>query len=294
MCEVPAFVHLPILVLRSTIIDRHCLLQWSAQAPAGITKYVCLGPVVCRYARVQLVMPADRGHHPAHPSIHLHAVACSQPRTPDAAGSACYASAGGGGGGDFWGVRTAVAMPRRWAQLFSRRPPRKKKKEALLQPYSAEGRRLATKAMRMATVQCWRSTCGISVYMYACVPCSYTYVYTLSTSSSHPIALIPDVAVVVPAWWIWMDEADPRSLRSSGFLIERRVLLPLVPHKLPARPETCRVRAFWTAPAWSCSCWPNVLRFCFAWPLDMMVGMAGHSSLLLLLPLFFSDYETLR
>lgn len=84
------------------------------------------------------------------------------------------------------------------AAVFSS-PTAQKKKEALLQPYSAEGRRLATKAMRMATVQCWRSTCGISVYMYACVPCSYTYVYTLSTSSSHPIALIPDVAVVVPA-----------------------------------------------------------------------------------------------
>lgn len=37
------------------------------------------------------------------------------------------------------------------------------------------------------------------LYVYACVPCSYTYVYTLSTASSHPIALIPDVAVVVPA-----------------------------------------------------------------------------------------------
>lgn len=129
-------------------------------------KYVCLGPVVCRYARVQLVMPADRGHHPApaHPSIHLHAVACSQPRTPDAAGSACYASAGGGallGGQDR--RRHAPALG---AAVFSS-PTAQKKKEALLQPYSAEGRRLATKAMRMATVQCWRSTCGIYVCMCA-------------------------------------------------------------------------------------------------------------------------------
>jgi hypothetical protein len=129
MCEVPAFVHLPILVLRSTIIDRHCLLQWSAQAPAGITKYVCLGPVVCRYARVQLVMPADRGHHPAHPSIHLHAVACSQPRTPDAAGSACYASAGGGGGGAFVGGQDRRRhAPALGAAVFSSPTAQKKKR----------------------------------------------------------------------------------------------------------------------------------------------------------------------
>lgn len=171
----------------------------------------------------------------------------------------------------------------------------KKKKEALLQPYSARwpaGNK--SDAYGYSAVQCSAGGRRV-VYMYACVPCSYTYVYTLSTASSHT-RYSPDTrrrrrcACVMD-----MDEADPRSLRSSGFLIERRVvLLPLVPHKLPARPETCRVRAFWTAPA----CWPNVLHFFFTWPLalDMMVGMVwpgtAHSSLLLLLPPFFRLWDS--